>query len=416
MASVQLVLLLLSPLAVSALECDSNEKCIPQDNCPDFKVEKSNWEKLSRGTEAWKEILQELKDRVCDKKTKGVCCPSEDKQGKTCRTRRGVEGTCQLEQSCRLVGPPIWGSAELTTCGSLTCCPDWATLERPVLESPLSNDVSSRTVPKVEEIEMGLCGLEGSVEFVFGGKEAKEGQFPFMVSLVWTSRRTRKVSSFCGGVLITAKHVLTAAHCFNTVTKKDWESEAVDVRVGLVDLTKREKRNNSARIVDVKIHEGFRKSGVGVKDDIAIVTLSHEVDAGTVCLPTEHQNIRNKTAVVAGWGKTNQGINGDTVLKLRYAHLKEIGLEECRVKYNHFLRNNRKKAKLTENQLCAGDEQADACGGDSGGPLLHINSDYAWMVVGVVSFGPSSCAREVPGVYTKVANYLHWIKKNTGLP
>ena len=28
-----------------------------------------------------------------------------------------------------------------------------------------------------------------------------------------------------------------------------------------------------------KIHEGFRKSGVGVKDDIAIVTLSKEVDA-----------------------------------------------------------------------------------------------------------------------------------------
>lgn len=27
-----------------------------------------------------------------------------------------------------------------------------------------------------------------------------------------------------------------------------------------------------------KIHEGFRKSGVGVKDDIAIVTLSQDVD------------------------------------------------------------------------------------------------------------------------------------------
>ena len=27
-----------------------------------------------------------------------------------------------------------------------------------------------------------------------------------------------------------------------------------------------------------KIYEGFRKSGVGVKDDIAIVTLSKEVD------------------------------------------------------------------------------------------------------------------------------------------
>jgi len=412
MASVQLVLLFLSPLAVSALECDGNENCIPQDNCPDFKVEKSIWENLKRNTVEWKEGLKELKERVCDKKTKGVCCPSTDKQGKTCRTRRGVEGTCQLEQSCRGTGPPIWGSRESTPCGSLTCCPDWATLDSPVLQI-LSNDVSSRTVPKVRED--ALCGLEGSVQFVFGGTEAEEGQFPFMVSLVWTSRRTRKVSSFCGGVLITSKHVLTAAHCFNTVTKKDWQSEAVDVRVGLVDLTQREKDGNSAKIVDVKIHEGFRKSGVGVKDDIAIVTLSQDVDEGTVCLPTGHQHIQNRTAVVAGWGRINQGVSGDTVLKLRYAQLKEIGLEECGEKYDHFLRRSRKKAKLTTDQLCAGDDKADACGGDSGGPLLHLNADYSWMVVGIVSFGPSSCAREVPGVYTKVANYLNWIKENTGI-
>lgn len=139
--------------------------------------------------------------------------------------------------------------------------------------------------------------------------------------------------------------------------------------------------------------------------------------------------------------------------EFRYAQLKEIGLEECGEKYDHFLRRSRKKAKLTTDQLCAGDDkvkkwytshnwyliyiviinsillltdwlkrflqfavfQADACGGDSGGPLLHLNADYSWMVVGIVSFGPSSCAREVPGVYTKVANYLPWIKENTGL-
>ena len=37
------------------------------------------------------------------------------------------------------------------------------------------------------------------------------------------------------------------------------------------------------------------------------------------------------------------------------------------------------------------------------------------MVAGIVSFGPSACGKAVPGVYTKVANYLDWIEKNTGL-
>ena len=82
------------------------------------------------------------------------------------------------------------------------------------------------SVGKVEPVrDVGLCGLEGSVEYVFGEKEAKDGQFPFMAYLVWQSRRRRRVQAFCGGVLITPKHVLTAAHCFNSVTRRDLELE-----------------------------------------------------------------------------------------------------------------------------------------------------------------------------------------------
>ena len=41
---------------------------------------------------------------------------------------------------------------------------------------------------------------------------------------------------------------------------------------------------------------------------------------GTVCLPTTDQHTKNKTAVVAGWGRTDRNINGDTVMKLRWAY------------------------------------------------------------------------------------------------
>lgn len=48
--------------------------------------------------------------------------------------------------------------------------------------------------------------LEG--EGIIGGTYAKEGQFPYQISLV------RNLSSFpCGGSILTKRFVITAAHC-----------------------------------------------------------------------------------------------------------------------------------------------------------------------------------------------------------
>jgi secreted trypsin-like serine protease len=36
-----------------------------------------------------------------------------------------------------------------------------------------------------------------------------------------------------------------------------------------------------------------------------------------------------------------------------------------------------------------------------------------YMLVGVVSFGPKNCGtKAIPGVYTKVSEYMDWIKTN----
>ena len=49
--------------------------------------------------------------------------------------------------------------------------------------------------------------------------------------------------------------------------------------------------------------------------------------------------------------------------------------------------------------------------GDSGGPAL-IQKDGIYYQVGIVSFGSSSCKEEnLPGVYTRVTEYLDWIKQ-----
>lgn len=74
-------------------------------------------------------------------------------------------------------------------------------------------------------------------------------------------------------------------------------------------------------------------------------------------------------------------------------------------------------------QLCAGGSGVsqggkDSCKGDSGGPLMFLSDrggSPKFYVAGVVSEGPD-CERaaehQVPGIYTRVSAFVHWILDN----
>ena len=135
-------------------------------------------------------------------------------------------------------------------------------------------------------------------------------------------------------------------------------------------------------------------------------------------------------AIIAGWGQDSRvriaiiDINYHTVLQeevatavtdLRYAKVDTISAKTCQARYTNFVKNP-EIVVISDDMLCAGDQNTDACAGDSGGPLLYNTrwTKFRWTVYGVVSFGPKICGNaELPGVYTRIDRYLRWIEENT---
>ena len=190
-------------------------------------------------------------------------------------------GTCQYRSDCK---KRSYGYSATCGLGGLVCCKGrpvsggkYTTTKRPTQTArPSRAPVRTTQRPSsVDAFKNEQCGVPGPSTTIFGGVKAEEGELPFMVSFV-----TRWGTSFCGGVLITRKHVLTAAHCFDN---RSWRNGEVDVRIGQTDITEREEWGTTAYVRNVKVHEKYEKKGqfpsrrVTPFHDIAIITLSRQI-------------------------------------------------------------------------------------------------------------------------------------------
>ncbi|NWW42226.1 GRAA protein, partial [Pedionomus torquatus] len=232
---------------------------------------------------------------------------------------------------------------------------------------------------------------------IIGGAAVEPHSRPYMALIQGPKRNL-----ICGGALIKADWVLTAAHC---------KVERAKVILGAHSQTENEREKQEFKIVkEIRYPCYYSRSN---ENDIMLLQLHKRAKLNravkTIDLPTSDADPKPETScTVAGWGKTsnNQRKFSDT---LREVNITVISREVCNDN-----RHYRNKPVITENMICAGDKRGgkDSCQGDSGGPLRCNNE-----MVGITAFGKINKCGTVdgPGVYTRLTKqYVQWIRKTIG--
>lgn len=233
---------------------------------------------------------------------------------------------------------------------------------------------------------------------IVGGGATTIAAHPWQISL-----QDRSGSPFCGGSILDASWILTAAHCVEGST-----APSLRVVAGVTRLS--EARSGQVRGVDRVISfPGYETSELG--KDAALLHLDRPLDLGgsnarAISITTQEDEDAGLTdpgvtSVVSGWGTTRAGgfASPDA---LREVAVPIVALQVASEAYGF---------NLSSDQLAAGEGGKDSCQGDSGGPLTVTAADgRSRLLAGVVSWGSGCGDPGYPGLYARVSRLAPWIQ------
>lgn len=229
---------------------------------------------------------------------------------------------------------------------------------------------------------------------IVGGENAKQGEFPYIVSL-----RSKSYGHFCGGSLIKENWVLTAAHCVRG-------GSIDEVWIGMLDQ-KDPTGVEKMKVAKVIAHEKYNSSNMS--NDFALIQLAQNSSYKPVALNqteiaiSEDEAADKIMAITAGWGATKESSYGLPNM-LQKVSVPLVSTKVCNDKtaYN---------GQISDSMICAGLKQGgkDSCQGDSGGPLVVTNEAGEHVLAGVVSWGEGCARPNKYGVYAKVSSAIEWI-------
>ncbi|XP_032527396.1 serine protease gd-like isoform X1 [Danaus plexippus] len=295
----------------------------------------------------------------------------------------------------------------------------------PVPEYVVTATPATRRPPRPEPDPLSIkpepqstkCGINSkndnpdaipAAPLIYNGVTYDPGEWPWLVAMY--QRRFGNLNYICAGTLVTANHIVSAAHCIHrksTYTRK----KNIVIRAGIYGLEDWNDDIVTRSLKEVYIHEDYNSTTL--ENDILIMTLESPVPFNKMiqpaCLwsgPIVLNEIVGKSGIVAGWGANEQGSGGKGIPRM--VTMPVVSTEDCKASKPDFHR-------LTSSRtLCAGDRTgAGPCLGDSGGGLYLLHRGR-WRLRGIVSLSllsddESQCDLKQYIVFTDAAQYMPWI-------
>ncbi|KAL2072657.1 hypothetical protein VTL71DRAFT_12000 [Oculimacula yallundae] len=224
---------------------------------------------------------------------------------------------------------------------------------------------------------------------VAGGSISEPGQFPFVVATQDNGEQ------LCGGTLLNAYTVLTAAHCsFNKLPQN------VTVRAG---STLWHSGGVLSNISEIKIHPQYRP--VMGQYDVSVWHLATPIQPSDTIGYAKiagqgHDPPVGLQATTAGWGDKSQDRTVPGSEELRFVNVPVVSRQACSI-----------YGQISSLDLCAGGEEGKgSCPMDSGGPIWNAQTRE---IIGTVHSGGGCGLKDVPIMYTNLGGMSDWVIRNS---
>jgi len=229
---------------------------------------------------------------------------------------------------------------------------------------------------------------EGKIATIVGGNDADPNEAPFFAMMLTYDVDTEEWKyNGCGGTLVSDRHVLTAGHCAASTKGRDKDLDAVYIHAYQPFFGNPGVKFHYSKVESYTVHPSFDD---GPNDsDLAIVTMSSPLDINDfppVQLAPPSFLLRDGDMVnVYGFGRMSYS-DDSRVNTLQKVTIPFISRPSCLPFYGD---------KILSDMVCAGDVEGgggrDACGGDSGGPMIVTSGYQRVYQTAVISWG-DGCA------------------------